>query len=172
MHLRSKGCLRWGINEMPLIAFWVFFFKVRSYYRLYNEWHWRKQSIPKNSVSVKSKLHNLTIGLEKSIIFLVCVCVCICVCVHACVRVLNHSAMSDSCSPMDCSLPDSSVRGILQAKILEEVASPPSRRSSWPKNQTHISCVFCIGQVGSGKPYLSYSPHFLRAWTMYIQHLK
>ena len=26
VHLRSKGCLRWGVNEMPLIAFLVFFF--------------------------------------------------------------------------------------------------------------------------------------------------
>ena len=32
--------------------------------------------------------------------------------------------MSDSCDPMDCSLPGSSVRGILQAKILEWVVFP------------------------------------------------
>ena len=30
--------------------------------------------------------------------------------------------MSDSCDPMDCSLPGSSVHGILQARILEWVA--------------------------------------------------
>ena len=30
--------------------------------------------------------------------------------------------MSDSCDPMDCSLPGSSVYGILQARILEWVA--------------------------------------------------
>ena len=30
------------------------------------------------------------------------------------------------CSPMDCSLPGSSVHGILQARILEWVAMPPS----------------------------------------------
>ena len=29
--------------------------------------------------------------------------------------------MSDSCDPMDCNLPGSSVRGILQARILEWV---------------------------------------------------
>ena len=29
------------------------------------------------------------------------------------------SVVSDSCDPMDCSLPDSSVHGILQARILE-----------------------------------------------------
>ena len=32
--------------------------------------------------------------------------------------------MSDSCDPMDCSPPGSSVRGILQARILEWVAIP------------------------------------------------
>ena len=36
------------------------------------------------------------------------------------------------CDPMDCSLPGSSVRGILQAGILERVAMPSSRRSSNP----------------------------------------
>ena len=30
----------------------------------------------------------------------------------------NHSVVSDSCDPMDCSPPDSSVHGILQARIL------------------------------------------------------
>ena len=32
------------------------------------------------------------------------------------------SRVSDSCDPMDCSLPDSSVHGILQARILQWVA--------------------------------------------------
>ena len=32
------------------------------------------------------------------------------------------SVMSDSCDPVDCSLPGSSVRGILQVRILEWVA--------------------------------------------------
>ena len=31
------------------------------------------------------------------------------------------------CNPMDCSLPGSSVRGILQARMLEWVAMPSSR---------------------------------------------
>ena len=34
----------------------------------------------------------------------------------------SHQVMSDSCDPMDCSLPGSSVHGILQARILEWVA--------------------------------------------------
>ena len=40
------------------------------------------------------------------------------------------------CDPMDCSLPGSSVHGILQAKILEWVAIPYSRGSSQPRDQT------------------------------------
>ena len=43
------------------------------------------------------------------------------------------------CVPMDFSPPRSSVHGFLQARILEWVAIPPSRGSSWPRDQTHIS---------------------------------
>ena len=35
---------------------------------------------------------------------------------------------------MDCSLPGSFVRGILQARIVERIAIPFSRRSSWPSD--------------------------------------
>ena len=41
----------------------------------------------------------------------------------------SHSVMSDSCGPMNCNLPGSSVHGILQARILEWVAIPFSRGS-------------------------------------------
>ena len=42
---------------------------------------------------------------------------------------------------MDCSLPGSSVHGILQARILEWVAIPFSRGSSQPKDQAWVSCI-------------------------------
>ena len=45
---------------------------------------------------------------------------------------------------MDCSLPGSSVFGILQARILERVAIPFSRASSLPKDQTHISYISAL----------------------------
>ena len=45
------------------------------------------------------------------------------------------------CDRMDCSPPGSSVRGILQARILEWVAIPSSRGSSRPRDQTPLSCV-------------------------------
>ena len=47
---------------------------------------------------------------------------------------------------MDCSLPGSSVHGILQARILEWVAMPSSRESSWPTDQTHVLYISCIGR--------------------------
>ena len=40
------------------------------------------------------------------------------------------------CNPMDYT-----VHGILQARILEWVAYPFSRRSSRPRNQTRVSCI-------------------------------
>ena len=45
------------------------------------------------------------------------------------------------CNPMDCSPPGSTVHGILQARILEWVAMPFSRGSSWPRDQTWVSCT-------------------------------
>ena len=54
-----------------------------------------------------------------------CVCVCVCVCAHACAQ-----SCPALCDPMDCSLPGSSVHGIFQARILEQVAISSSRGSS------------------------------------------
>ena len=47
------------------------------------------------------------------------------------------------CDTMDCSSPGSSVHGILQARILEWVAMPSSRGSSWLRDRTHVSNVSC-----------------------------
>ena len=56
-------------------------------------------------------------------------------------KVLVTQACPTLCSPVDCSLPGSSVHGILQAKILEWVAIPFSRGPSWPRNWTWVSCI-------------------------------
>ena len=45
------------------------------------------------------------------------------------------------CDPMDCSLPCSSICGILQARILEWVAISFSRRSSQPRDRTRVSLI-------------------------------
>ena len=49
-------------------------------------------------------------------------------------------------TPMDCSPPGSSARGIFQARILEWVAFSSSRGSSWSRVRTWVSCVSCIGK--------------------------
>ena len=50
------------------------------------------------------------------------------------------------CDPMGCSLPGSSVHEILQARILAWVTMPFFRGSAWPRDQTNISNVSCIGR--------------------------
>ena len=42
---------------------------------------------------------------------------------------------------MDCSLRDSSIHGIFQARELEWVAISFSRRTSWPRDRTRVSCI-------------------------------
>ena len=54
---------------------------------------------------------------------------------------VSHSVMFDSYSFMDCSLPGSSVHGILQARILRWVAIPFSRGFTWPRDRTQISLI-------------------------------
>ena len=49
--------------------------------------------------------------------------------------------ISDSCDPMDCSPLGSYVQRISKTRILEWVAISFSRRSSWPWDQTHVSCI-------------------------------
>ena len=56
------------------------------------------------------------------------------------------SVVSDSVTSMDCSPQGSSVQGISQAKMLEWAAISYSRGSSQPRDQTHVSCVSCIGR--------------------------
>ena len=62
----------------------------------------------------------------------------------------THAKLLQSCltlwDPMDWSLPGASVHGIFQTRILEWVAMPSSRGSSWLRDQTHVSFVSCIGR--------------------------
>ena len=59
-------------------------------------------------------------------------------CVHVSDSVVPDSVVSE---PMGYSRPGSSVHGTLQARILEWVAIPFSRRSSKPRDQTGVSCI-------------------------------
>ena len=58
-------------------------------------------------------------------------------CVESC-KSASHICVS---KPMDCSLPGSSVLGILHARILEWVAILFSRGSSLLRDQTQVSCI-------------------------------
>ena len=64
---------------------------------------------------------------------------------------LSGSVVSD---PLDCSLPDSSLHGIFQARILEWVAISSSRGSSWPRDWACVSCtaVDSFSAQSPGKP--------------------
>ena len=57
------------------------------------------------------------------------------------VKVLVAQSCPTVYDPVDCSLPGSSVHGILQARILEWGAIPFSKGSSWPMDQTWVSCT-------------------------------
>ena len=58
------------------------------------------------------------------------------------------------CNPRDCSLPGSSVHGILQARILEWVAVPFSREPSQHRDRTQVShtAVDSLPSEPPGKP--------------------
>ena len=66
--------------------------------------------------------------------------VSVCVCMYVCVYLVAQSRLT-LCNSMDCSLPGSSVRGILQTRILEWVPMPSSRGSSQPRDWTQVSCI-------------------------------
>ena len=56
-------------------------------------------------------------------------------------KVLAAQSCLTLCDSMDCNPPGSLVHGILQARILEWISIPFSRGSSWPKDQTLVSCI-------------------------------
>ena len=65
------------------------------------------------------------------------VCVCVYICTQSCPTLHD---------PMDSSPPGSSVHGILQERILEWIAISFSRGSSWTRDRSRVSFVFCFGR--------------------------
>ena len=55
------------------------------------------------------------------------------------VKVLVAQPCPTLCDPVNCSPPGPSVHGILQTKILQQVASSSSRGSSRPRDRTQVS---------------------------------
>ena len=64
---------------------------------------------------------------------------CVCACVLGC-----FSCVWPFATPIGCSPPGSSVRRILQARMLEWVVIPFFRGSSQPRDGTHISHIPCL----------------------------
>ena len=68
--------------------------------------------------------------------------------IYVCIRVQLLQSCLTFYNPMDSNPPGSSVHGILQARILEWVAIPSSRGSSWPRDQTcllwPLHCRLCL----------------------------
>ena len=89
-------------------------------------------------------LHWLS-GLNRNILLsernssLLCVCVCV-------------QLFPTLCNPKD--LPGSSIHGIFQTRILEWVAISYSKRSSWSRDWTWVSCIgrLILYTVPLGKP--------------------
>ena len=81
-----------------------------------------------------------------------------------CVHAKSLQSCPTLCDPVDHSQPDSSVHGILQARILEWVAMPSFGASSQPRDWTHVSYISCIGRwvflplMLLGKPFLPILP--------------
>ena len=72
-----------------------------------------------------------------------------------CVCVLVAQSYPTFCHHMDCSLPHSSVHGILQARILEWVAVPFSKGPSSPRDRTQVFCMQAdsLPSEPTGKPF-------------------
>ena len=71
---------------------------------------------------------------------------------HISVLALVAQLCPTVCDPMNCSPPGPSVHGILQARILEWIAIPFSRRSSQPRDQTWVSYITGIEYLPSESP--------------------
>ena len=91
---------------------------------------------------------------------------------HTCM--LSHFSLClIPCDPMNCSLPGSSVHGVLQAGVLKWVAMPSSRGYSTPRGRTHVFQVSCIGRQALDHQCYLGSPHthiYIRMY-MYIQYI-
>ena len=61
-----------------------------------------------------------------------------CDCLLACSVSQSYPTL---CDPTDCNLPDSSVHGVLQVRILKWVSISSSRRFSQPRDRTPVSCT-------------------------------
>ena len=85
-------------------------------------------------------------------------------CARVCAKLLQLCLTL--CDPEDCSLPGSSVRGILQARILDWVAISSSRGSFQLKDQTCVFYVSCINR------HVLYQKHHLGSPKIVPKHME
>ena len=74
------------------------------------------------------------------------------------------------CDPVDCSLPGSSIHGILQARVLEWVAISFSRGSFRPRDRTQFSLIEgrCLNLWATREaPLINNSPHLDNVFPFY-----
>ena len=151
-HLSYTAIGQKGADGDPLFPFWMIFFnktiiqRKRRWMEALRQKIYRTLHFPIHMTSGKGKeaeglegfarnsetRHKQQFGTWARLPKLACVLAC--------------SVMPNFCDPMDSSLPGSSVHRILQARVLEWLTISPFRGSSQSRNQTHISCVSCIGR--------------------------
>ena len=87
----------------------------------------------------------------------------------------DYMLVAQSCpilrEPLDCSLPGSSVHGILQARILEWVAISSSSRSSWHRDETQVFYIagrfHTIRATREVQTVLSTMQIIIKAWILF-----
>ena len=85
-----------------------------------------------------------------------------CLYIFCCCCLVTESGLT-LCDPMDCSLPDSSIHGIFQARIQEWVVISFSRGPSWPMSPALAGGFFTTEPPR--KPFeLNKSPQITEAW--------
>ena len=91
----------------------------------------------------------------------------------SCVSVWVAQSCPTLCDPMGCSQPGSSVHGILQARIMEWIATPFSRGSSRPRDRTRVSSIADrFFPVRATRPVLKPGQGRLHALFLYSLHIK
>ena len=90
------------------------------------------------------------------------------------VKVLVTQSCLTLCNPMDCSPPGSSVHAVLQARILEWVAIPFSRRSSQPRIEPRsLYCwqiLYCLRHLNRPSFYFSFLPWLIKLKNLYVKN--
>ena len=91
-------------------------------------------------------------------------------------KVLVAQLCPTLCKPMDCRLPGSSVRGILQARVLEWLALPVSRGSSQPGIKLRSPALQADSLLseppGKTSLIIALTPEMGKNYIMYPEHLE